>query len=341
MSASVASPSQHLCVLHGFMPTRASFSRTSARTWEDFGLPRIRNSLHLFSLVLSDDSKMLHHWLKHYHGLGVRANHTNVAVRVRSHERGLNATLQTLHDARVPRENIRLIRASPADALKLQLINSFMDSLPRRSWVIYADVDELFDYPCGQPLWHHTCVAGSMVDQMAPDARITELIADGDIRVQYPLQCRIRARIPRQKFTKVILVNVGSGRYETVSGKGLSMSQGGASRRFRDTHAVNGTCTLSGIVRHYSMTTHQMAGLAEKAVQLPSKKTALNFAGGTCGNVNSMGMCMDYVNLHRWMQQRVTKGTGKGTSTKGCSRAFLSSWSTTLNEFVMGNRSAE
>ena len=87
-----------------------------------------------------------------------------------------NEVLRTLDDGGVPKSHVRVIRSPPSDALKVDLINSLVNSLPRkRSWFIYADVDELFDYPCGQNLRQHPCVAGSMWDQMAANGNISEM----------------------------------------------------------------------------------------------------------------------------------------------------------------------
>ena len=124
----------------------------------------------------------------------------------------------------MPRANVRLVYSPPSDALKLQLINSLISSLPSLHWFIYADVDELFDYPCpttaGRELWRHPCLAGSMVDQMAADGGVAALTdKPHDLTRQYPLQCTHRGRVLRgQKFTKVVLLNIGSATLGWLSG---------------------------------------------------------------------------------------------------------------------------
>ena len=340
--AAFAPPTQHLCVLHGYYPKRAEHARTPASSWQKWGLPAISKDLYLYSLLLSDDSIMLRHWLRHYHGLGVRANQTNVAIRVHGKKKiELEKTLQTLHRASVPEANIRLVHAPPSDNLKLSLINNFMAGLPKQSWVIYADIDELFDYPCGQLSWRHPCVAGTMIDQLAGNGNITELSEEGDITQEYPLQCKVRQKIPKQKFTKTILVNVGSGHADKTK-----LSKEGAWRRFRDTHNVNGSCSLGGIVRHYSMTSKQMENAAEKAalhqkrnIQAGSKVSKdkgqisqKNFANGTCGSTDAAGRCLDYIILYAYMQSRVN-ATARSMpfDYNGCSPRNISRWTSSIH----------
>ena len=300
--------SHHLCVLHGYYPARAQHARAEGPS----GLTKLRSHLHLFSFVLSSDALLLRHWLRHYHGLGVRPDHTHIAIRVDESQPAPNEVLRTLDDGGVPKSHVRVIRSPPSDALKVDLINSLVNSLPRkRSWFIYADVDELFDYPCGQNLRQHPCVAGSMWDQMAANGNISEMREAPDLAQQYPLQCRVRQRVARMKFTKNILVNVGGG--------GRGMGLGLSPRRFFDTHSVNGTCALGGIVRHYSMTAQQLKALELKAdtvelskaqrrplAQVAAFRNTSNFAGGQCGTMDKRtGRCLDYSILGDFMASRV------------------------------------
>ena len=62
-------------------------------------LRALSDNLHLFSFLLSDDTILLAHFLKHYHGqVGCRPERTAVAIRTRDDEpRGaLAATLGVL-----------------------------------------------------------------------------------------------------------------------------------------------------------------------------------------------------------------------------------------------------
>ena len=92
---------------------------------------------------------MLLHFLRHYHRLGVWPSHTSVAIRARrsASQAATNATLQVLRQAGVPDSNVRMVLSPPSDALKIQLTNEHLARLGSADWSIYADVDELLDYP--------------------------------------------------------------------------------------------------------------------------------------------------------------------------------------------------
>ena len=104
--------------------------------------------LFLFSFILADDTVMLHHWLQHYSRLGVWSTHTAIAIRTNepADTESLKETLQLLRAANV--STVSVINSPPSDTLKIQTMNNFLERLPADAWAIYADVDELFDYPC-------------------------------------------------------------------------------------------------------------------------------------------------------------------------------------------------
>lgn len=268
---------------------------------------------------------MLGHFLSHYHHLGVWPNHTKIAIRVRrsaSHEQ-LQATLTTLQAHGILHSNVEMLRMAPSDATKIVLINRHLQSIPREAFSIYADVDELFDYPCelqGAVTRGKYCFAGYMVDQLAANGNITEMKPEPDLALQYPLQCRIReAVIPKLQSTKIILhrpnpdcapqAREGRCNHTTFIG-------------FRTTHAVatmvrntqqlalNGTparCGVRGIVRHYTMTSRQLQGNLEKAsLKLAGRQPSetRNYANATCAVTDPLtGACRDYGLLHDFMEK--------------------------------------
>ena len=301
---------QQLCVSHGANAKGSTHDYVSMSDWKIKGIPAIANTLHLFSFILSDDAIMLRHWLRHYHGLGVWPNQTHVAIRIRKSaaEAALGETRRALNEANVPEANVQIVTAPPSDALKLKLINSLMDSLPPLSWFIYADVDEHFDYQCSEPIWHNRCLNGHMVDQVAPGGVMAAAAPQPALAEQYPHQCRIRETLPQTKIFKVILVNVGG--LGTMNGTHHRMYNYNAEkRRFRNTHATteSNKCVLRGIVRHYSMTAQQLAGMEEKAVTaekqaIGSHQVVTNYAKGACGSYSPDGKkCLDYVLLRQHM----------------------------------------
>ena len=312
------------CVTHGTTKHARHAYSANCRPALQFLAPQ----LFLFSFILSDDSSMLSHFLRHYQRLGVWPGHTRVAIRARrsANIATTNATLAVLKQAGVPRSNVRIIRSPPSDTLKIQLMNDHLGSLPPTAWSIYADVDELFDYPCevlkpkiewiplrltqtdslslslsrrrspsrscqleGAVKRNKLCFGGTMWDQLAANGNISELADQPDIALQYPLQCRIRATVvPRVQITKVILHRVyGDSKAENPPKHALV--------RFRNTHAIAGSnytssrCGTRGLVRHYTMTAHQWVGNRQKAamrIDGPSVAETRNYANATCGNVD-------------------------------------------------------
>lgn len=270
--------------------------------------------LFLYTFILSDDAIMLHHWLRHYHRLGVFPQHTAVAIRMR--EGGSAAQLQetqsVLSKARVPTENINVIARAPSDTLKLNLVNAYLASLPRNAWAIYADVDELFLYPCSL----HSilvqkkvkCLTGKMCDQMAANGNIPEVQYEPDAALQFPLSCQVRQRYfqSHMVYSKTILHRVHTASNTTVI--------------FRTTHAVSPSfspgnysqephkCEIAGQVRHYTMTAAAMRGNKEK-MQLDGQIVngkAVNYANASCslpyGGKKHKLTCTDYSTLY-WVQR--------------------------------------
>ena len=284
-------------------------------------LTEVNSSLYLFSLLLPVDSLMLRHWLRHYHGLGVRPNHTFIAIRLdpgRLQDAALNATLSTLRAAGVPIANVRTLHSPPSDDLKKNEMNAMMRSLPKDSWFIYADVDELFDYPCNinkMNLEKFKCIYGVMWDQAAANGNISEAQESSSLMEQFPFQCRLRSHLtPRLMIAKTIIVTTGGSRF--------------VKRSFRSTHATDSGCTQLGIVRHYSLTGQQLANNAErKSIQpqasLPSEfvqrkpvfGTSVNYANATCGMTDpKTGACKDYSLLHDYMVTQVEQVAAHGSA---------------------------
>ena len=264
--------------------------------------------LYLYSFLLSDDAVMLHHWIRHYLRLGVLPTNTAVTIRVRegASRKDLLETIAVLKKARVPRESIRILNRPPSDDLKMRAINRHLASLPTDAWAIYADVDELFDYPCDMSRIKRkktVCLTGGMCDQMAFNGNISELQYEPDVSHQFPLSCRVRQRYfsSHMKYFKTILHKVRTPSNRTVE--------------FRSTHAVGEgvVCEQLGTVRHYTMTAAQMRGNHEKMV-LEARSingVALNYANASCstpyGGRKHPLQCKDYATLYGVQLQQVER----------------------------------
>ena len=332
-------PARPCCVLHGTTKHRSHGTSPGCVPALRFLAPQ----LWLYSFILSDDSLMLRHFLSHYQGLGVWANQSRFGIRVRRRGRAeeLQATLAVLREYRIPDSNYRLLHTAPSDEVKLAMVNQHLERLPKGAYSVYADVDELFDYPCeleGAVRRGKDCISGAMVDQLSAGGNITEMTAEPDLAIQYPLQCRIReAVVPHLQSSKIILHRVDGRACKPGDTCGRMTFQG-----FRTTHAVaempredhlmlpemrvrpmatNGSwtrCAVRGIVRHYTMTTKQLLGNAEKATQHdeqpasgagqpPVPGLVLNYANATCGHLDpKSGKCLDYALLHDFMRDIAT-----------------------------------
>lgn len=271
-------------------------------------LDSISPRLFLSTFILSDDDAMLTHFLNHYGRLGVWLNHTTVFIRARRSvtEATMALTQMAAITAGVPRNNVRVVYAPPSDELKINLMNEHIRSLPLTSWNIYADVDELFDYPCefrNRFDSNAVCLDGTMWDQVAVVNNITELKPYPHLSTQYPRQCRIRARfLPHVKLTKTILHRVSDDNSSYVY--------------FRTTHQLanwthsTSKCPVRGLVRHFTMTSRQAANIAQKANSQWNasnlSKPSHNYAGGVCGNIDThTNRCNDYTLLRTFQNNYI------------------------------------
>lgn len=305
---------QYACVLHG-----NSKHPTQTRTERQPRIAELTNELYLFTFILTGDGLMLRHWLQHYHRLGVRPNQTSLAIRLERGETASDAAeiLSVLAAKGVPHANVRMISEAPSDHLKVATINKAIDLLPPKSYFIYADVDEHFDYPCQRPRESIPgCMLGVMIDQLAGNGNISRARETPTLEQQYPLQCRIRSRLNvRSNYLKTIIFNIG--------GNGMKP------RRFRSTHLVGNEsrCPLFGIVRHYSMTGQQYENNAARTVPAIANKptgfrdgqpvygVSVNYANATCGMTDpSTGACLDYDVIGKFMKRQIDQVAAKGSS---------------------------
>ena len=94
---------------------------------------------------------------------------------------------------------LRRAVAQDSDVLKLAHVNAVLRTLPADAWVIAADNDELFAYPCNMPsivrTRGHMVFTGQMVDRLALDGTIAPIRAQPSL----PPPPSLRAFTPRTR----------------------------------------------------------------------------------------------------------------------------------------------
>ena len=120
------------------------------------GLAPVAAHLYLWTLVSSDHSHvLLHHFLRHYSSLGVRlSTHAHVVIHRRDNstesDRGVRRVRAVLDDFGGVGNVSEFVEPSvrELEGGKLDRVNAVLSSLPPQAWLIYADTDEFFSYPC-------------------------------------------------------------------------------------------------------------------------------------------------------------------------------------------------
>eukprot|EP00966_Prymnesium_polylepis_P027177 628541-Prymnesium_polylepis.1 len=161
--------------------------------------------------------------------------------------------------AGVPDTAIRLVGGVFSETLRLEAVNGEIKALPRDSWVIHADVDEFFHYPCvlaeqvGGRLGHEVFCA-EMRDALARDGTVGELPPASeavDLVEEYPNHCYLRQHYLRNAsqtppLSKVVLMK--------------STRADGSRRAFVDSHHLAGyrrfgfRCRAVGYFDHQTLT---------------------------------------------------------------------------------------
>ena len=222
----------------------------------------LRESVYAYSFLSSGDPTLLSHWLRHYiGGLAIRPQHMAFAVHVSvsAAATALEETLALLEraDISVGRQ-VQLLHGAYADSTRLALVNSFVSGLSGNAWVIFADSDEFFSFPCSMPQLtsKYDSFSAKMMDRLSGDGSIAPLLASPDISVQFPIECAVRQQlssdpIKGQFFTsKIALFRAERRRH------------GGARHTFRTPHLLNNSGVLDsmplGSFAHYTLTATAM-----------------------------------------------------------------------------------
>ena len=160
----------------------------------------VSDRLHLWTLMTARSHAMLAHFLQHYSALGVRASNAHVVV----HEDFASAT--TLHVVRRELSSAGVqdvswqssVNSSALEGLKLERLNDFIrTSLTDKSLLIFADVDEFFNFPCDVlarlAASRRQAACSFMQDRLHVDQRSLPRVQPGvPMARQFPLCAKMR-----------------------------------------------------------------------------------------------------------------------------------------------------
>ena len=242
----------------------------------------LTDQLYLTSFVGFEQAAFLRHFFRHYTNcVGVRPNHMHIFVdEAQSNVSAGASTLSVLLSAGIPESSVELVRRVEAwtwDWARMR-INRWIVSLPKDAWVISADADEHFYYPCDMPdrakVSHIFCA--EMTDRVGQDGRLAEVADSPGLGVQFPHKCYFRQNI-RQSMNrqKVILMRVRDRYWYNVSQelelaamhkqpRQLVFEGKVIVRQFETAHKTylqiggRGECHSLGEFAHYTMTHEQL-----------------------------------------------------------------------------------
>ena len=131
----------------------------------------LNESLYLVTYVAPHDVVMLSHWLRHYReSIGVKSNRISVYI-----DAGRNATAAVgMRDAigksGALQAHVILVNLTFTSKVLLDTINRHVATLPPSAYLIWADIDEFYTFPCNmaeQLAQHDIFCAGEQQNQPA------------------------------------------------------------------------------------------------------------------------------------------------------------------------------
>ena len=249
-------------------------------------LHSIADQVHLWSMMASSSWALLPHWLAHYLGLGVRASNVHVILDA------VDVGAMVPHDA-LARMKAALSASGVADVsvyntsagrgfddVKLGSLNGFISTLPAGSYIVYADADEFFSYPCGDLVQRlrdgaasgRPALCAKMMDRL-PEGSVKRVAAYPSLHEQFPRCGRLRKAVggavapwTSPLTLKLTLMPAGGAqrlRYLTSHHavawvKGRKHDFGGFS---------SSGCQLQGFFSHFTVSAEQLDLLEYKAAQ--------------------------------------------------------------------------
>ena len=205
--------------------------------------------VYFFSFVAADLFHMLAHALRYYKHLGV--DFRRRARFVVHNASGAVPLAKTL--AYLDRYGAAYaVRSDWSSALKRDLANAYLATLPTDALLVYPDLDEFFAYPCDLSalVAARRAISGLMSDRVAFDWRLARLAAlPGGARVtrqhaidfQFPRKCALTAGLfgtNAHKFTLVPAADAAGGRLAYVNAHSVRCG-GGADRGARALKSKN------------------------------------------------------------------------------------------------------
>lgn len=165
------------------------------------GLLPLAPVLHLWSLMTVRSHAMIGHFLLHYARLGIRLS-TNAHVVL--HEDYADGDIVLAAKQACEAHGVLDVQVQPSlnttylEGQKLWRLNAFIRSLPKQSWLVFADVDEFFSFPCDimlrlkrrQTQTHAACAF--MHDRVAADYALHDVRETPSIEEQFPVCTRLR-----------------------------------------------------------------------------------------------------------------------------------------------------
>lgn len=247
------------------------------------GLHAWSDRVYLWSLVSAKSHMMLAHWLSHYASLGIRlASHASIVVEGTGDS--VERSRSTL--SRYGVSNVSFVsdltsrdRTVVGDASHNRSVlgiaanlrhgvNAFLERLPPDAWLVWADVDEFFTWPCDANLSSSfgrspLAFCGRMSDRISPERGMVGVTATPSISEQFPVCTSLRRNL-QGTCVKVTLIRTrmyGGAVPRFVTAHTALVYDIGRNR----SHTVGGwrkeNCKFAGTFSHYS-TTHEALRLA-------------------------------------------------------------------------------
>jgi hypothetical protein len=182
------------------------------------GLWPASDRLHLFTTVTARSHVMLGHFLVHYAAIGVRVT-TNAHLLLHE-DFASTPTLDAAKDV-CEKHGVRDVVLQPGvnstelEFVKLRRLNALIRRLPDDAWVIFADADEMFDFPCDmlaqlerpgtarRSQQHAVCAF--MQDRVADDFSVPFVRPTPSLAEQFPRCAKLRGLSSRSPVQANIL----------------------------------------------------------------------------------------------------------------------------------------
>ena len=150
-----------------------------------WSLPRRRNcslrflqqKLYAYSFLPGDDAILLQHWLMHYiDGIGVLPSNLHFGA-IQVDEACRSALKRAGINVRTQLTTGNLGHGVYTDSMRLAAVNNWLLTLPKDAWVVFADADEFFMYPCDMAKRMGIGEASSVFRHSQPDHYCAEMVS--------------------------------------------------------------------------------------------------------------------------------------------------------------------